>query len=502
MNGLPQALEQLASAHPSRVPFRSEAGTALTYRNWLEQAKGLSAALRMDAGVRPGDRVLIVFDQDQWHYYPIAYVATLAVGATVVTVSPQDVGLQSGTVAPALTLTCGRNAARAVPHHHKVQHLDVHRLSTRGRAGGPWPLPIPNAIAEVVHTSGTTGRRMAVGCTHANLSSMLHQRIDSPIFGFTKESVLVHHIPMGTQAAQRVLLESLRSPGQTSICVTQPNAEILHGAILKNSARFVGLVPTTARRLIRGIKDGLDPLASVEWVSVGSSHLDHGTFTQLTRVFPNARLLNMYGVTEAGAARIRTPYDERPGSVGRPEPGTLLEIRDRHGRKLSAGEVGELWLCHMGAPARFYIDDDAATLDVFQNGWVRTGDLARIDLDGYVYLVDRIKDVIVSAGEKVGSYEIERCLVEHPGVQDAAVFGTPASLLGERVTAAIILDKSVLSEQDAREVLLQHCLLRLNPRQVPTRFVVLDELPMGSTGKVLKRHLREKYGSGDSSPIL
>jgi long-chain acyl-CoA synthetase len=497
VSSLLHALERMASQYPDGIPFRSESGMPLTYRSWLLRTRRLAASIESLGAIRAGDKIALIFDQERWHDYPVAYLAAMELGATVVTVHSTSHAADLARFRPSLTLACGPDSMKVAAQAGDSISLDDSDFEGfDGPRRGSQTADDSTTPAEIIFTSGTTGRRMAVVCTHENLDYMLRQRVKSADSGFAEPSVLVHHIPLGTLAAQRVILESLRSPRQTSICVARPTAVALVAAINEYSAGFVGLVPTTARRLIRHAQENEAICGSVRWVSVGSAHVESSVFEALERVFPVAKLMNMYGATEAGAARIAAVWDERPGALGRAEPGTLVQIREEKGdRAIPVGEAGELWIKKIGMPPRFYLDGSAANRFHFRDGWFRTGDLARIDEDGYVYLIDRINDVIVTAGEKVGGFDIEQCLMRHPGVVEAAVFGVPASLLGERVVAAVVIDQKRISTNHVRRTLMAHCQNELEPRQVPTRFIILDELPVGVTGKVLKKHLRQAYGA-------
>ncbi|MFC4859242.1 class I adenylate-forming enzyme family protein [Actinophytocola glycyrrhizae] len=487
-----------AEGTPGDIPFRSVTGKSLSYEEWARSSRALAGVLREQCGVRLNDRVMIVVDREMWLEYAIAYVAVLAAGATVVTARPEE-GRASLERSAELTATslCVFSGARAREVTSGLsRRLELTDTVTGTAVSGTAmteEAELPEVV-ELLFTSGTTGRRMAVGCPRADFVDGLRQEVRSPVSNSPRRSVLVHHIPLGTQAAQRVLWEALRASRLTNVYLPNTSPNAIRSAVEKYSATFVGLVPFTARRLVRACTGANAALPSVEWVSVGSSPADDDVLNSLTEVFPNAQVMNMYGLTEAGAARIRGVHPNPPGALGTPEPGTRVSIRGDDGAPVPCGHKGDLWISRLGGQARFYVGDPAATAAVFRGDWVRTGDIAWVDSDGYVYLVDRARDIINSVGQKIASIEIETCLRAHELVVEAAVFGTPSRLLGERVVAAVVVDQSwSANAEDIQRELMVHCRERLSPYAVPSRFVHLEAMPTGPTGKVLKHVLRKTY---------
>lgn len=500
---LPSALAEIAERHPDRVPFRSDVGVELTYREWAVRAAHLATFLREDRGAGPGIELRLAFEWSDWHHYPIAYMAALATGATVVTARVD--ATEEGSAGPRARES---SVILRLPGERGLAVVSDGDLVFREELPVPdWPVFAqpkanrPDAVAEVLHTSGTTGPRRAVACTYADLTSMLLRDAVAPMSVAVEPSILVHHVPLGSQAAQRILVESVRSHWQTSICVAHPMGADLIRAMAGNHATFVGLVPTTARRVIHEAGRTGQVLPTVRWVTVGSEHVAPRIFEQLASIFPDAQLLSTFGATEAGAARIRCEHGECPGSIGRPEPGCGAEIRDSQGRILPANEIGDLWLTRFGAPPRFYVDDIEANRVTFRDGWVRTGDVARLDRDGFVHLVDRSDDIVSSGGETFGTFEVEDCLASHPLVFAAAVVGVQTPLLGERVVAAVVLTPSDADRAVARRELLAHCRGILPTSRVPTRFVFLPELPVAPSGKVQKRAIRAAVAEGDAGAL-
>jgi acyl-coenzyme A synthetase/AMP-(fatty) acid ligase len=184
-------------------------------------------------------------------------------------------------------------------------------------------------------------------------------------------------------------------------------------------------------------------------------------------------------------------YDpHRPDSVGRAAGGELV-VRDQAGRPVPLGEVGEVWL--RSPYPRRYLDDDAASASTFQDGWVRMGDLGRLDGEGYLYLVDRDSDVIKSGADKVSTLQVEAALHEHPRVAEAAVVGVPHPVLGVVVAAAVVARPGTDPADLALERLRGFLLDRLARYEMPTHVLLLERLPRNAAGKVLKGELRELF---------
>ncbi len=208
----------------------------------------------------------------------------------------------------------------------------------------------------------------------------------------------------------------------------------------------------------------------------------------MAALIPNAMVTNNYSMTEAGTAFTYLPPGEltrRPGSVGMPLPPTEIRIADEAGQPLPAGEVGEV-LIGVGEDHREYYGDPEATARTWSGTWLRSGDLGRLDEDGYLYIVGRAKDVVIRGGNNISAGEVENVLYEHVGVLEAAVVGIPHDVLGEDVGAFVVARKG--SDLDADE-LREFCAERLADYKVPRAIWFIDELPRNANGKVVKRGL-------------
>jgi acyl-CoA synthetase (AMP-forming)/AMP-acid ligase II len=481
---VPGLLGERAASDPDRVVI-VDGGPALSFRAWDAKANAFARALAA-RGCLPGDRVGLLFDNRAWADYAVAYCGTQRAGGVAVPISAE----------------LPRAQVERVVRHCKASSL-VHaaHLERPGCDGwsesfpallgafdaSPFDAPLDgDAVAQIVYTSGTSGAPRGVVATHADLTFAYLRRLEPrPLVHST---YLLHAFPIGTSAAQVMLIESLYvSP--TTLVMTRFDPERLCQLIAAYRVGTVFLVPAMAVALLRSGAHQRHDVSSVLLLGLSSAPLPPAVASGLIEAFPSATLINDYATTEAGPAQTRMLHDpRRPGSVGRPVDGTDVRVAGDDGRPLPPGAVGEVWLRAHGVPPRSYHDDPEATSRVFVGGWTRTGDLGYLDAEGYLFLVDRSSDLIVSGGFNVSTLQVEASMHEHPGVAEAAVFAVPHPTMGEMVTAAV-MPSAPLDIAELRAFLRD----RLAEHQIPKRIVVVDELPRGPSGKVLKRKLRERY---------
>jgi acyl-CoA synthetase (AMP-forming)/AMP-acid ligase II len=228
--------------------------------------------------------------------------------------------------------------------------------------------------------------------------------------------------------------------------------------------------------------------------SVGSAPLAPYVVERLQEKMPDALVSNNYGMTEAGSAYCVMPKGEavkRPGSVGQIAPPAVVRIVDEHDEPLPPGEVGEVRL-QMPGRQREYFEDPEATAEMWRDGWLVTGDLGKLDPDGYLYIVGRSKDVIIRGGNNVHATDVEHALVQHEAIKEVAVVGAPHPVLGEDVVAFVVLHPGVeAGTEELRAFGLEH----LADYKVPRQFIFIDELPRNPTGKVVKPELRARLAA-------
>ncbi|MER6910544.1 AMP-binding protein [Streptomyces sp. NPDC000594] len=485
---VPDLLDSRAGKQPDGTAIQVRGGGTLTYGAWREQAVRAAHGLA-DAGVRPGDLVALRFTGEEWDRYAVAFLATHYAGAAAL---PLRADLAE-TEAERLAGICG---ATAVLRGDRLpglpgplataDHLLETLLSAPAGDGPPPHRPAPLDRAQVVGTSGTTGTPKGVLACHANLTS--GQRLNPRPRPYAHSRHAVHAFPIGTNAGQMMLLGALTG-APTTVVLPRFDAEEFGRTVSELRAGTAFLVPSMAIELLNSGAHEKWDLSSLLLLSSSAAALPAPVARALTEALPRATVVNVYTSAEAVPAQLSTVVDPaRPGSVGRPTDPGDLRILGADGTELPAGETGEVWLRQPG-PQRAYTGDPTAGTTVFRDGWVRMGDLGRLDPDGFLHLVDRESDVIKSGALKVSTLRIEDALHEHPDVADAAALGVPHPVMG-RVPVAVVVPAATGLDLDALRLFLS---TRLSRAELPVRVLLADDLPRNATGKVVKHRLRPLF---------
>lgn len=487
---VPDLLRQRAAEGPEAVALRVGDADTLAYGQWEARSNAAARGL-VERGVRPGQRVGLVFGNDRWADYAVCYLAVMKAGAAAVPLGSRFSGAELEHVLAHAGATGVVSAATAPTPATDAWVVEPHELEA-GQGSEPVHTPAGEEdLAEILYTSGTTGLPKGVACSH--LSIMAH---DLPPDAATPNPdagpvSFVHAFPVGTQAGQEALRVPLRIAGRVAIALPSFDPEELCALVARHRVVRLQLVPAMAQVLVASGAYARHDVSSVKRVILSSSPAAPALFERLAEAFPRASLWNAYALTEAGAARTLMEWDAaRPTAVGRPVGQTEIRIADEAGNELPAGETGEVWLRRRGTPTRAYYRDPDATAETFADGWVRTGDLGHVDAEAYLHLADRKKDLIISGGSNVSSVEVENALYEHPAVVEAAAFGVPHAVLGEDV-AAVVVVRSPTTERELQDVVR----VRLPEHKVPHRVLLVDRLPRNVSGKVVKAELRERFAT-------
>lgn len=479
---VPARLHAAAQGRPDAVAMTVVDAASLTFANWDARSTMAARGLR-ELGVGRGDRVLLSCDAGGWLDYAVAYVATHKAGAVAVPVADALGDVHRRRIERV-------TAARAVvgPGHVPVAELEAAAAGGAGAAalGGGDVDTGGDDPAEILYTSGTTGVPKGVLASHANL---LHTHVASRS-GPKEERRVLHAVPPGTNAGQNLLILPLHPEPTVILTVASFDAAAFLAAVEALRPTELVLVPALALLLVRAAERADHDLTSVRVVRSMGAAIAPRSLQALAALFGEASTYNMYASTESWPARTRVRYDpSRPGSVGRPAGGSEVRVVDDIGIRCDPGEPGDVQMRLSDAPPRRYVDDEGATAEVFlPGGWVRTGDVGYIDADGYLYLVDRSSDIVVTGGLNVSTLEVEAALHEHPDVADVAVFGLEHPLLGEYVAAAVQA-RGDLAVGDLGAFAGE----RLGDQKAPKRFFVVDDFPRNAMGKVLKRELRARF---------
>jgi len=346
-------------------------------------------------------------------------------------------------------------------------------------------------VHRLMYTSGTTGRPKGVMITHANLAwKNLAHLVE---FGFTGADLGLACGPLYHVGALDLTTTTLIAAGATVIVHRLFDAAAVVDELERSRVTTVWLAPAMVNAIMALPDVESRDLSSVRVIINGGEKMPIPLIERLQRTFPSAWFADAYGLTETVSGDTFLDRDHlvaKLGSVGRPCLYLDLDIWDDRGEPVPAGERGEIVLRGPKVFKGYWRDPDA-TATAFAGGWFHTGDIGVRDEDGYVFVVDRLKDMIVSGGENIAGSEVERVLYEHPSVLEAAVVGRPDDRWGEVPVAHVVVrEGSAVSEDE----LIAHCRERLARFKVPKAVMFLDALPRNPSGKVLKRELRAGEG--------
>lgn len=492
-----------------------------TYDQVYEAADGLAAALQQRYGVAKGDRVAIAMrNYPEWI---ITYLATLSIGAIVVsmnawwTPAELDYGLEdSGVkvlVADAERVERSRVSAARLGIATVGVRLtddaataeDVDRWGDVVEPGATFERVdiAPDDDATILYTSGTTGRPKGAVSTHRAIVQALmgfscKATIDSlrrpeEAAGRTGTPVFILIVPLFHVTGNvPVFLGSLASGLKLVIMHKWDPERALQLIEREKVTNFVG-VPTQSWDLLEHPDFAKYDTSTLTSVGGGGAPAPPQLVNRVANAFTSAKPNIGYGMTETnayGPGNSGIDYTTHPTSTGRSTPILKIEIRGPDANPVPVGTRGEIYMLGPNL-IRGYRNRPEATAETFVDGWLRTGDLGRVDEEGFVYIEDRAKDMILRGGENVYSAEVEAAIYEHPAVYEAAVFGVPHERLGEEVAAAIVPRPGLEIDPDDLTAFLKE---RIAPFKVPTKLMTLTEaLPRNPAGKILKRHLRDQF---------
>jgi len=345
---------------------------------------------------------------------------------------------------------------------------------------------------ELLYTSGTESRPKGTILTSR---SLIAQHVSCFVDGeMTPSDVEIHALPLFHSAQLHCFFTPSIHLGAVNVLLAKADPAAMLAAVEEQRATKLFCPPTVWIALMNHPDFHTRDLSSLRKGYYGASIMPVEVLAELGELLPDVRLFNFYGQTEMSpVATVLGPEDQvrKAGSAGRPALNVETRIVDDHGVPVAAGEVGEI--VHRSPQAMLgYWDDAEKTAETFRDGWLHTGDLGILDDEGYLYVVDRKKDMIKSGGENVASREVEEVLHAHPSVAEAAVFGIPHPRWIETV-AAVVVPRAGMSL--TVEELRAFCRERLAGFKTPKYVVVAEGLPKNPSGKILKRELRDTYAS-------
>ena len=359
--------------------------------------------------------------------------------------------------------------------------------------------PAEGDLAALFYTSGTTGAAKGAMHTHRSLvSSGLHFMATWP---FDRETRWLVASPMFHTGGVIGTLATVWGGG-THVIMPRFDPDLAIDLIEREAVTHTLLVPTMLAAAAHAQLARPRDVSSLRYLSHGASPISVETLQRTRKAFPGAELLHVYGTTEATPIMTLLPHEERildtprVHSCGQPAVGVELRVVDSDRNDLPPGAVGELAARSPSVMAGYWQKPEQ-TAEVMLGDWYLTGDLGYADEESYIYLVDRVKDMIVSGGENIYSTEVENALSSHPGVDEVAVFAVPDPRWGEAVYAVVVCQTDVTPDE-----LIEHCRTRIAHFKVPRHIELRTEpLPKSAAGKILKRDMREPHWAGQQTHV-
>ncbi len=467
----------------------------------FDRGRRIAAGLT-DLGVGPGERVVVTMANSP--EVGVVYNALWRAGAVVTPASFLLSGEElrhvisnseaAGVITTAEFADKARQAAADLPH--------VRSLITSGAAEGFVPLSdlaqadprpiVPRAddeLAALLYTGGTTGRAKGVMLTHANLNYTGRAGQQAAYVPGINRAIL--SLPLSHSYGLLVTITAMHSPERGVVVLLkwfEPDRFL--ALIEEHHLQQSAVVPTMLQILLSQPLESYD-LSSLRYLTSGGAPLAPDVAAQFMRRVPSVSIRQGYGLTETAALIASNPVGrEKPGSVGLPVPGTDVRILDEEDQELPVGEIGEI-CCRSPAVMQGYWRSTHATNEAVREGWLHTGDVGYLDEEGYVFIVDRKKDLIIRGGFNVYPRDVEDMLLEHPAIEAAGVVGRADERHGEEVVAFVALRPG--AEADPAE-LVQWARQRIGGYKYPREINVIDAVPMTAVGKVDRKALRASLG--------
>ncbi len=482
------SLGRAARYYPERTALAS-GGTRSTFRELHERVARIATALSRH-GFEAGDRLAMLLPNEP-EYIELVYacawlgviavplntrLSTIEIDHVLVDASPRGLIRHSSLPVPTVQL-----AWQLV--------LDKEPLDVRSDSY-PDPIYDPQAVLALVYTSGTTGKPKGVVLTHASiLANVDHVNYWMP---YREGGVYLHAAPI-FHIADFPFMFASPAFGACQVTIPKFSPRNFCETVERERVSHTVLVPTMINLLTQFSELKMYDLTSLEQLGYGGSPMAPELIHHTREVLPNLKLVQVYGLSETGfltGLRDHEHTEDRLKSCGRPCLGIDVRVVDESGKEVGTGHPGEL-VARGANVMRGYWNNAEATALAFRDGLFRTGDVGYQDADGYFYILDRVKDMIVTGGENVYSGEVEAVIYEHPAVREAAVFGIPDPQWGELVMACVVLKPGEALSVDE---LITHCRRTLANYKIPRRVEFSEtELPKSGSGKILKKMLRERF---------
>ncbi len=506
MLNLAAMLDQSSRRDPGKVALILD-DYRLRYAELNGAANKIANALTA-FGIEPGDKVAIMLPNTP--HFPISYYGILKTGATVV---PLNVLFKAGEVqyhlddSDAKVLIAWEGfLSEAAAGFLKAE--SCHKLVVVQAPGSTAELPAgavsfnqlmaeqgpvfdtmptsPDDTAVILYTSGTTGRPKGAELSHFNMFSNALAGVEKLLYVKSDEIGLAV-LPLFHSFGQTCVMNALIYMGATITML--PRFEPLKAMeiIQRDKVTYFAGVPTMYFYLLNHPEAGKYDLSTLRLCISGGSSMPVEVMHAFNKRF-NVTILEGYGLSETSPIASFNHLDRptKPGSIGTPIWGVEMRVVDPVGKPLASGELGEIAIRGHNVMKGYYKRPEA-TAEAIRRGWFHSGDLARVDEDGYFFIVDRVKDMIIRGGFNVYPREIEEVLYGHPAVAEAAVIGIPEPALGEEVKAVVAFKPG---QSATEEEIIDYCRERLAAYKYPRSVEIRESLPKTATGKILKRELK------------
>jgi long-chain acyl-CoA synthetase len=484
--------------YPGRAALVRD-GRSLTFRELGARVEGIAATLTSH-GFGVGDRLALLLPNGP-DYIELVY----ACGRLGVIAVPLNTRLSTkeidGVLEDARPHGIVRHSSLAVPTVQLSWQpvIDQEPLSI---SSDPPPKIFydPEAVLGLIYTSGTTGKPKGVMVTHSNVLADIHNF--NYWMRYTEAGTYLHAAPI-FHIADFPSMFAAPAFGASQITIPKFSAQTFCETVERERVTHTVLVPTMINLLTQFLDGGKNDagkndatkydLSSLQVLAYGGSPMAPELVRRTRQVLPNVKLIQVYGLSETGfltGLQDQEHTEDKLMSCGRPCPGVDLQVTDISGKQVDAGQPSEL-IVRGANVMRGYWNNLEETTKAFRDGFFRTGDIGRQDGAGYFYIMDRLKDMIVTGGENVYSGEVEAVIYAHPAVREVAVFGVPDPQWGELVMACVVLKPdATLTAND----LMAFCRRSLASYKLPRRIEFSEtDLPKSSSGKVLKKILRERF---------
>ncbi len=472
----------------------------LTYAELDRRVEAVAANLWNRFRVRPGERVALYGGNAPESV--LVFLAGARIGAVVIPLSErlrraelQYMLSDSG----ARILIFEAELGQHVPEPSRTPGVEHRIVFGDGKSDGvsfdvlrepasvTRPAIAEEEIAYILYTSGTTGRPKGALLTHFNIAhSVIHY---GACMGLTDTDRSLMAVPIAHVTGLVAQLLTMVHVGGATVMMRAFKAEHALAMITEERITHSVMVPAMYELMLRHADFATSDLGSMRIGAFGGAPMPQATIASLRERMPNLTLMNVYGATETTSPATMLPpgmIESRPGSVGISVPCADIRIMDEHHCEVPTGQTGEIWIGGPMVVPGYWRNADA-TADSFTAGYWHSGDVGRIDEDGYLEVLDRTKDMINRGGYKIYSAEVENVLTQHVDVVECAVVARPCPVLGERVHAFVVLSGTGAGDKDLKAF----CADRLADYKVPEAFTRIDgALPRNANGKVMKERLR------------